>query len=332
MQLNLASALLPNETLGLFYVAPASNISVTNAAIQDSSGNDAASLGSGVNGQAVTNAALPAVSQLLLDSQAAALDRVVISLNVAAVDPLPAASAFTVKVGSSTQAISGISRSGQDLVLQLTSPITAAGSLLVSYTQPNTNPLKDANGKLMANFSDQSFGQVITGTDAADTLVGQAGRVDYFLGSKGTDSLEGRGAADHFVWPDFSTGGPGGFTQTIKDFGFKRGSGSLQGTLEADLLDLSQLLDGYTSSSTLANFVRAIKGTGDKLNIEIDHNGNIDNSGAFTKTATLVFDNVTVNTSNQLVVNSQFISHNSGNLLLADVISHLMTEGQLAVL
>jgi hypothetical protein len=74
--------------------------------------------------------------------------------------------------------------------------------------------------------------------------------------------------------------------------------------------------------------VKAVKGTGDKLNIEIDHNG----GGAFTKTATLVFDNVTVNTSNQLVVNGQFISHNSGNLLLADVISHLMTEGQLAVL
>jgi uncharacterized repeat protein (TIGR02059 family) len=328
VRLGLASAILPNDLVRLFYTAPSASIGDTNAAIQDTAGNDAASLGSGVTGQNVTNAALPAVSQLLLDSQAAALDRVVISLNVAAADPLPAATAFTVKVGSSTQVISSISRSGQDLVLQLTSPITTAGALLVSYAQPSSNPLKDANGKLMASFSDQSFGQVITGTTGADTLVGQAGRVDYFLGSAGTDSLEGRGAADHFVWPDFSTGGPGGLTQTIKDFGFKRGSGSLQGSLEADLLDLSQLLDGYTSSSTLADFVKAVKGTGDKLNIEIDHNG----GGAFTKTATLVFDNVTVNTSNQLVVNGQFISHNSGNLLLADVISHLMTEGQLAVL
>jgi len=328
VRLGLASAILPNDLVRLFYTAPSASIGDTNAAIQDTAGNDAASLGSGATGQNVTNAALPAVSQFLLDSQAAALDRVVISLNVAAADPLPAASAFTVKVGSSTQAISGISRSGQDLVLQLTSPITREGALLVSYTRPDTNPIKDANGKLMANFSDQSFGQVITGTTGADTLVGQAGRVDYFLGSAGTDSLEGRGSADHFVWPDFSTGGPGGLTQTIKDFGFKRGSGSLQGTLEADLLDLSQLLDGYTSSSTLADFVRAVKGTGDKLNIEIDHNG----GGAFTKTATLVFDNVTVNTSNQLLVNSQLINHNSGNLLLADVISHLMTEGQLAVL
>ena len=328
VQLTLASAILPSETLSLFYTAPTRNISVTNAAIQDTTGNDAESLGSNLNGQAVTNDALPAVSQLLLDSQAAALDRVVISLNVAAVDPLPAASAFAVTVGNIAQTISGISRSGQDLVLQLTNPITRDGALLVSYTQPASNPLKDANNKLMASFGNQTFGQVITGTDGDNTLVGQAGRVDYFLGSKGTDSLEGRGAADHFVWPDFGAGGPGGFTQTIKDFGFKKGAGTLQGTLEADLLDLSQLLDGYTSSSTLADFVRAVKGTGDKLNIEIDHNG----GGTFTKTATLVFDNVTVNGSNQLVVNSQFISHTSGNLVLADVITHLMTEGQLAVL
>jgi hypothetical protein len=151
--------------------------------------------------------------------------------------------------------------------------------------------------------------------------------VDYLLGSLGSDTLAGRGAADHFVWPDFGAGGPGGFTQTITDFGFKRGSGSLQGSLEADLLDLSQLLNNYTSSSTLANFLRATKGTGDKLNIEIDHDG-----GTFTKTATLVFDNVTIDASNRLTINGQFISHNSGNLLLADVISHLMTEGQLAVL
>lgn len=328
VQLTLASPILPSETLSLFYTAPARNISVTNAAIQDTTGNDAESLGSNLNGQAVTNDALPAVSQLLLDSQAAALDRVVISLNVAAVDPLPAASAFAVTVGNIAQTISGISRSGQDLVLQLTNPITRDGALLVSYTRPDSNPLKDANNKLMASFGNQTFGQVITGTDGDNTLVGQSGRVDYFLGSKGTDSLEGRGAADHFVWPDFGAGGPGGFTQTIKDFGFKKGAGTLQGTLEADLLDLSQLLDGYTSSSTLADFVRAVKGTGDKLNIEIDHNG----GGTFTKTATLVFDNVTVNGSNQLVVNSQFISHTSGNLVLADVITHLMTEGQLAVL
>ncbi len=333
VRLNLANALLPNETASVFYVAPTSNISVTNAAIQDSSGNDAASLGNLGTGQAVTNAALPAVTQLLLDSHAAALDRVVISLNVAAADPLPAASAFTVKVGSSTQAISSISRSGQDLVLELTSPITTAGSLQVSYAQPGTNPLKDANGKLMSSFSNPSFGQIITGTAGADTLVGQAGQVDYFLGSAGNDSLEGKGGADHFVWPDSGAGGPGGFTQTIKDFGFKTGSGSLQGSLEADLLDLSQLLDGYSSSSVLANFVKAVRGTDGKLNLAIDHNGTIDNSGTFTPTATLVFDNVIVNESSaKLVVNNHFISHNSGDLVLGEVLSHLLTGGQLAVL
>ena len=116
-------------------------------------------------------------------------------------------------------------------------------------------------------------------------------------------------------------------TQTIKDFGFKRGSGSLQGSLEADLLDLSQLLDGYTSSSTLANFLRATKGTGDKLNIEIDHDG-----GTFTKTATLVFDNVSIDASNQVLAGGQLLSDNGSNLTLSNVLAHLMGQGQLVVL
>jgi uncharacterized repeat protein (TIGR02059 family) len=327
--LNLASALLPDETLSVFYTAPTANIGVGNAAIQDSTGNDALSLGSGVTGQSVANDTLPAVVRLQLDSRGAALDHVVLSLNVVSAGALPDKTAFKVKAGGVEQAIDSISGSGAELIIKLSNPITAAGALTVSYVKPSSNPLKDVRGKEMADFTDQSIGHLITGTTADNTLVGQAGRVDYFLGSAGTDSLEGKGAADQFVWPDFGAGGPGGFTQTIKDFGFKNASGTLQGLAEADLLDLSQLLDGYTGSSTLADFVRAVKGTGDKLNIEIDHNG----GGTFAKTATLVFDNVTVNTSNQLVVNTnQFISHNSGNLLLADVITHLMTEGQLAVL
>jgi uncharacterized repeat protein (TIGR02059 family) len=325
--LTLASALLPGETVSVFYQAPTSNIGVTNAAIQDSSGNDAASLGSGVNGQAVVNRVAPAIAGASLDSQSAALDRVVVSFNEAiSASTLPNLSAFTVKVGGTTQAISSLSRSGNDLVIALTNPISSAGELRVAYSQPGTNALVDSDGNAVGS-SDLAYGQVLTGTTGSDTLNGAAGRVDYLLGSLGSDTLAGRGAADHFVWPDFGAGGPGGFTQTITDFGFKRGSGSLQGSLEADLLDLSQLLNNYTSSSTLANFLRATKGTGDKLNLEIDHDG-----GTFTKTATLVFDNVTIDASNRLLINGQFISHNSGNLLLADVISHLMTEGQLAVL
>ena len=325
--LTLASALLPGETVSVFYQAPTSNIGVTNAAIQDSSGNDAASLGSGVNGQAVVNRVAPAIAGASLDSQSAALDRVVVSFNEAiSASTLPNLSAFTVKVGGTTQAISSLSRSGNDLVIALTNPISSAGELHVAYSQPGTNALVDSDGNAVGS-SDLAYGQVLTGTTGSDTLNGAAGRVDYLLGSLGSDTLAGRGAADHFVWPDFGAGGPGGLTQTITDFGFKRGSGSLQGSLEADLLDLSQLLNNYTSSSTLAHFLRATKGTGDKLNLEIDHDG-----GTFTKTATLVFDNVTIDASNRLLINGQFISHNSGNLLLADVISHLMTEGQLAVL
>lgn len=329
--LNLASALRPDERIQVFYSAPTASIGVNNAAIQDASGNDAASLGSGVDGQTVGNLALPAVSQVLLDSKNAALDRLVINLNVAASGPLPDKSAFTVKLGGATLAIDSVSGSGSELILQLAAPITTPGTLQLSYTKPGSNPLKDASGKEMASFTDQAYGQVITGTSGNDSLsASTTGQVEYFLGSKGTDSFLGRGGADHFVWPDFgSSGGPGGFTHTLFDFGFKRGTGSLQGLLDADTLDISQLLDGYTSTSAIASFIRAVKNVNNKLTLEIDHDG----GSTFSTTATLVFDNVTINSSNQLTVNNgQFIDHNGANLTLSDVISHLISQGQLAVL
>jgi uncharacterized repeat protein (TIGR02059 family) len=326
--LTLASALLPGETVSVFYQAPTSNIAVSNAAIQDSSGNDAASLGSGVNGQAVVNRVAPAITGAVLDSQAAALDRVVVSFNEAiSASTLPNISAFTVRVGGTAQTISSLSRSGNDLVIALTNPISSAGELRVAYSQPGTNALVDSDGNAVGS-SDLAYGQVLTGTTGSDTLSGAAGRVDYLLGSLGTDTLEGKGAADHFVWPDFGTGGPGGFTQTIKDFGFKRGSGTLQGSTEADVLDLSQLLDGYTSGATLSNYLQFEKDANNKLTLKIDHNG----GATFTPTATLVFDNVTVNTSNQVLAGGQLVSDGSDNLLLANVLTHLMAQGQLLVL
>ncbi len=149
----------------------------------------------------------------------------------------------------------------------------------------------------------------------------------YFLGSNGNDTISGLGDNDHFVWPDFGASGPAGFIQTITDFGFKKGSGSLQGSEEADTLDLSQLLNGYTQA-TEATFVRATKSTNNKLQIQIDHDGGT----VFTPTATLVFDNVTVDTTDRLLVNSLFIAHNNGNLTLSNLIDHLRIEGQLFLL
>ena len=328
--LNLASALKPSDTVSVFYTAPTTNIAVNNAALQDSSGNDAASLGSGVTGQAVTNNAV----LVKLDSNVAALDQLVIQLNENITGNLPALSAFTIKAGTVTQTITGIAKDpadGSKLVLSLSGSVDDPGALLVSYTQPSSNPLTGASGKTLASFTDQNFGQVITSTNAADTVNGAANRVDYFLGTTGNDSLSGLGGSDHFVWPDFGASGPSGFTQTLQDFGFKKGSGVLQGTAEADLLDLSQLLNGYTQANQ-ASFLKAIKNADNKLVLQIDHDG----GSVFTPTANLLFNNVTVNASNQLLINGQFISDTvngvSANLTLLTLIDHLRLEGQLIVL
>ena len=325
VQLTLDSAILPSESVNVFYVPPAPSIGVNNAAVQDSSGNDAAALGSGVNGQAVSNLALPAISQALLDSQAAPFDRVLLNLNEAFSGTLPDKSAFAVKVGGSAQAIASLSGSGQDLVLQLSGPTTSAGELRLTYTAPSSNPLKGASGKSVASF-DQSYGQLITGTAGDDTLSGQAGRVDYFLGSAGNDSLSGLGGADQYAWPNFA-GGPGLWRQTLKDFGFKKGSGTLQGTAEADTLDLSALLVGYIDANK-DQFLRASKNADGKLMLEIDHDG----GASFSATATLVFDNVTIDASNQLLAGGQLVSDNGSNLVLSNVLTHLMSQGQLVVL
>jgi hypothetical protein len=158
------------------------------------------------------------------------------------------------------------------LVISLTSPLSSDGALTLSYTPPANNALQDADGNRLASLS-RSLGQVKTGTAAADTLSGQAALSDYFLGSAGNDSYSGLGGADTWVWPDFGAGGPGGFVQTIKDFGFKKGSGTLQGSSEADLLDLRQLLDGYTAASTIADFLRFDKNADNKLVLNIDRDG-----------------------------------------------------------
>ena len=335
VQLNLASVIQPADTVTVFYNAPTASIGVNNAAVQDSSGNDAASLGSGVTGQVVTNNATMAVTQLQLGSKPNLLDTVVVQFNEAiGTGNLPAVNAFTVKAGTVTQTITDISRDSTDstkLILTLSGTIDDPGALLVSYTAPSSNPVTGASGKALPTFTDQNFGQLITSTDAVDTVSGGAGRVDYFLGSKGNDTLSGLGGADQFVWPDFGDAGPGGFTQTLRDFGFKKGSGTLQGSAEADLLNLSQLLNGYAQVDE-AKFLKAVKNADNKLVLQIDHDG----GSTFTPTANLLFDNITFTTNDQLQVNGQVIPHtvngSTSNLTLANFVEHLRLEGQLVVL
>jgi uncharacterized repeat protein (TIGR02059 family) len=334
VQLSLASVIQPADTISVIYNAPALNVGVGNAAVQDSSGNDAASLGSGVTGQAVINDAAFAGSTAQLKSSTSALNQVVMQFNEVITGNLPTIEAFTVKAGGVTQTITGIARDTQDgskLVLTLSGSVDDAGPLLLSYTPPGSAPLRGASGKTLGSISNQSLGELIVTVAGDDTKSGAANRVDYFLGSTGNDTLSGLGGADHFVWPDFGEAGPSGFTQTLTDFGFKKGSGSLQGLAEGDVLDLSQLLNGYTQANE-ATFLRAIKTADNKLLLQIDHDGGT----TFTPTANVLFNNVTVTSTDQLQVNNLSIAHSvngsTNNLMLSNFVEHLRLEGQLTVL
>lgn len=327
LTLTLAGTLPNSGAVFVSYTAPTKNDSLSNAAIQDSTGNDAAAITIESQRQ-VSNKVAPTLSQVALDSQTSALDTVVLTLSETTSGTPPDKSAFAVSLGGTPQSIDSLSVSGREVSLKLTSGLASDGTLRLSYTPPANNPLQDSDGNPLATQTEFAFGQVKTGTSGADNLAGSSTLNDYFLGGAGNDSLSGLGGADSFVWPDFGANGPGGWVQTIKDFGFKKGSGSLQGSAEADQLDLSQLLDGYTSASTLADFLRFSKNADDKLLLNIDHNG----GNNFVSTASVLFDNVTVDANNQLRAGGQFISHNAGNLTLADVLTHLMAEKQLSVL
>lgn len=327
LTLNLSNTLPNSGAIFVSYTPPAKNDTLSNAAVQDSTGNDAPAITTESLRQ-VSNKIAPTLSQVTLDSQTSALDTVVLTLSETLVGTAPDKSAFRVSLGSSVQTIDSLSVSGREVNLKLSSGLTSDGTLRVSYTPPASNSLQDGDGNSVGTLTEFAFGQVKTGTSGTDNLVGSGTLNDYFLGSAGNDTLSGLGGADNFSWPDFGTSGPGGWAQTIKDFGFKKGSGTLQGSADADLLDLSQLLDGFTSTSTPADFLRFSKNADNKLLLNIDRDGGT----SFVSTASVLFDNVTIDATNQVLAGGQFVSHNAGNLTLTDVLMHLMAEKQLSVL
>jgi hypothetical protein len=103
----------------------------------------------------------------------------------------------------------------------------------------------------------------IEGTTIVDTIVGTA-QAEIIRGLAGDDTLTGNGGIDIFDYNSTTDG-----NDTITDF--TMGSGA-----DGDKLDLADLLDGYTSGSTLADFITLTDDSTD-TSIAIDING--DSSG-----------------------------------------------------
>ncbi len=325
--LTLASALLPTETVSLSYTAPAVDIATGNLALQDLAGNDLPSLGS-TTPMTVSNKIAPLlVKQSLIYDSAAGLNQVVLEFNEN-LTSTPPAGAFSVKVDTAATTVSNLSVSGKVVTLNLASGLIGTGAATVGYTKPDTGALSDSDGNAVASFSGSSLGFVRSGTSAANTQTGTSGQ-DYFLGSLGNDALTGGGGADYFAWP--AQASPGGWNQTIADFGLKGGSGALQGSLEADVLDLRALLTGY-SAVNKSQFLQVGKNGDGKLVLNIDHDGGV----SFVPDATLVFNNISVNTANELVINGAQVNATasglSGLLTLNNVLTQLEADNQLRVL
>ena len=117
----------------------------------------------------------------------------------------------------------------------------------------------------------------------------------------------------------------------ITDFGLKLGTGPGQGAGEADTLDLSALLKGYTANSNLSDFIRAMN-VGGKLQVQVDFDGKANGSG-FEKTWFMTLDNLSVNASNEVLVNkatmTTSVSGLTGNVTLDNFLQQLNADNQL---
>ena len=69
---------------------------------------------------------------------------------------VPAASAFTLRVGSATPTVSTVAISGTVVTLTLSPAVVFGDTVTVTYTVPGTNPLQDAAGNDAAAFTDVS--------------------------------------------------------------------------------------------------------------------------------------------------------------------------------
>lgn len=148
-----------NPQVTVAYTAPTSNTATTNAAVQDTTGNDAASFTAtnATNNSAQDQTAPVLVTaspnQPVLGSTGTALT---LTYNEALSSTSAQASNFVVTVAGSPVSVSSISASGSTVVLTLATPVQANNSITVAYTAP-TNAAGTSN----------SATQDTTGNDAA---------------------------------------------------------------------------------------------------------------------------------------------------------------------
>jgi hypothetical protein len=188
----------------------------------------------------------------------------------------------------------------------------------------------------------------ITGTEAVDTLVG-TNADEVLIGYNGVpvianlagletgqfgfgDTLTGGGGKDTFQWLAKQAMNSDA-SEKITDFGFKRGTGSGQGSAEADVLDLSKLLEGYSASSNLSDFVR-VSVVNHKVQIQADIDGQA-NGKSFEKSWFLSLEGTGINANSEVLVNGGTMQATfpglQGNVTLDNFLQQMVFDQQLKI-
>ena len=148
VSLTLASPVVYGDAVTVAYTKPSSN------PLQTSSGSQAAS----ISAQNVTNNVAAPAAPVYVSSQIANATPAVLEMtyNMTLANIVPATSAFTVRVNSTSRTVSSVSVSGTKVSLTLASPVVYGDAVTVAYTKPSTNPLQTSAGGQAASISAQN--------------------------------------------------------------------------------------------------------------------------------------------------------------------------------
>jgi uncharacterized repeat protein (TIGR02059 family) len=147
VRLTLSSSVKYGDIISVYYTKPGSN------PLQTISGGQA----DAISNRAVTNnvkAVLPVyVSSVVNDATASVVE---MTYNMTLANVVPAASAFSVKVNSTSRSINTVAISGTKVLLTLSSPVVYGNTITVAYTKPSSNPLQAVSGGQAATLSAQN--------------------------------------------------------------------------------------------------------------------------------------------------------------------------------
>lgn len=109
----------------------------------------------------------------------AAPSRLEMTYSLALANIVPAASAFTVKVNSTTRTVSSVAILGTKVLLTLSSPVKYGDVVTVAYTKPSANPLQTVTGGKAATISASAVKNMVVTVKSALVAVVSSPKSSY---------------------------------------------------------------------------------------------------------------------------------------------------------